>query len=198
VATTPNHRQAAVDALEGDSTSAKLFETRRGVKFPAIASSTLRATNQMAVGCRKDRQFVGSTVFAGDAAGVGSTDRNSPDEDLSLQGRDDRGIGDRSGLGIGEDAKVSPRTGEDRRSWRPLRSSATERPTQVIEHAQWHLTRYQRAFSWRAAASAVSSGCVLNAIAASGAALWTAFTTISNSGRLFGGSLRPPAITTQS
>jgi hypothetical protein len=58
--------------------------------------------------------------------------------------------------------------------------------------------RYQPAASWRASASAVSSGCVLNAMAALGAVLWTAFTTISKSGRLFGGSLRPPPITMQS
>jgi len=36
---------------------------------------------------------------------------------------------------------------------------------------------------------------VLNAIVAPGAALWTALTTISNRGRLFGGILRPPPIT---
>ena len=47
------------------------------------------------------------------------------------------------------------------------------------------------------AASAVSSGRVLNAIVAAGAALWTALTTISNRARLFGGILRPPPITTQ-
>jgi hypothetical protein len=34
-----------------------------------------------------------STVSAGNAAGAGSTDRNSPDEALALQRRDDRGIG---------------------------------------------------------------------------------------------------------
>jgi predicted ABC-type transport system involved in lysophospholipase L1 biosynthesis ATPase subunit len=56
----------------------------------------------------------------------------------------------------------------------------------------------QSAFNQRAAASAVSSGFVLNAIAALGAALWTALITLSNSSRLFGGSLRPPPITTQS
>ena len=67
-----------------------------------------------------------------------------------------------------------------------------------IKHTKCHVARYQPPLSWRAAASAVSSGCVLNAMAALGAALWTAFTTISNSGKLFGGSLRPPPITTQS
>jgi hypothetical protein len=67
-----------------------------------------------------------------------------------------------------------------------------------IEHAQLRVIRFQPALSWRAAASAVSAGWVLNVIAAPGAALWTAFTTISNSGRLVGGSLRPPPITTQS
>jgi hypothetical protein len=50
----------------------------------------------------------------------------------------------------------------------------------------------------RAAASAVSSGRVLNAMEALGAALRTALMTISNRGRLFGGSLMPPPITTQS
>ena len=49
-----------------------------------------------------------------------------------------------------------------------------------------------------AAASAVSSGRVLNAIVAFGAALWMMFTTVSNNARLLGGSLRPPPITTQS
>src|SRR5690606_3033334 len=52
--------------------------------------------------------------------------------------------------------------------------------------------------SQRAAASAVSSGRVLNAMAASGAALRTALMTFSNNGRAFGGSLRPAPITTQS
>jgi hypothetical protein len=56
----------------------------------------------------------------------------------------------------------------------------------------------QPALSCRAAASAVSSGRVLKAIAAFGAALWMMFTTISNNARLLGGSLRPPPITTQS
>jgi hypothetical protein len=56
----------------------------------------------------------------------------------------------------------------------------------------------QPTFNQRAAASAVSSGRVLNAIDVLGAALWTALITVSNSCRLFGGSLRPPPITTQS
>jgi hypothetical protein len=60
------------------------------------------------------------------------------------------------------------------------------------------IERRQPALSCRAAASAVSSGRVLKAIAAFGAALWTMFTTVSNNARLFGGSLRPPPITTQS
>src|SRR3546814_19624355 len=50
----------------------------------------------------------------------------------------------------------------------------------------------------RPAASAVSSGCVLNAMAAPGAALWTALRTRSNSDRLLGGSLSPAPITTKS
>jgi hypothetical protein len=56
----------------------------------------------------------------------------------------------------------------------------------------------QSAFNQRAAASAVSSGRVLNAMAALGAALWAALTILSNKSRLFGGSRRPPPITTQS
>jgi hypothetical protein len=60
------------------------------------------------------------------------------------------------------------------------------------------LSHVQPASSWRAAAAAVSSGRVLKAIAAVGAALWITFTTVSNIGRLLGGSLRPPPITTQS
>jgi hypothetical protein len=56
----------------------------------------------------------------------------------------------------------------------------------------------QAALSCRAAASAVSSGWVLKAIVAFGAALWMMFTTVSNSARLLGGSRRPPPITTQS
>jgi hypothetical protein len=56
----------------------------------------------------------------------------------------------------------------------------------------------QSTFNQRAAASAVSSGRVLNAMTTLGAALWTALTTLSNNSRLFGGSRRPPPITTQS
>ena len=65
-------------------------------------------------------------------------------------------------------------------------------------NSQWIRYARQPALSWRAAASAVSSGRVLNAITASGAALWMMLTTVSNSARLFGGILRPPPITTQS
>jgi hypothetical protein len=54
------------------------------------------------------------------------------------------------------------------------------------------------AFSQRAAASALSSGRVLNAIAASGAALCTALITASNIDRLWGGRRMPAPITTQS
>lgn len=50
----------------------------------------------------------------------------------------------------------------------------------------------------RAAASALSSGRVLNAIAAPGAALRTALMTTSNSARLRGGRRTPPPMTTQS
>jgi hypothetical protein len=50
----------------------------------------------------------------------------------------------------------------------------------------------------RAAASAVSSGTVLNAIGVSGTVLRTALTTTSSSQVLFGGSRMPPPITTQS
>ena len=77
-------------------------------------------------------------------------------------------------------------------------SHVLDRLPMPIKHAKWHVARHQPPLSWRAAASAVSSGCVLNAMAALGAALWMAFTTISNSGKFFGGSLRPPPITTQS
>ena len=56
----------------------------------------------------------------------------------------------------------------------------------------------QSAFSQRAAASALSSGRVLNAIAASGAALCTALITASNIDRLCGGRRMPAPITTQS
>ena len=59
-----------------------------------------------------------------------------------------------------------------------------------FELRQLRLERFP-AFNWRAAVSAVSSGRVLNEIAAPGADLWTAFTTISNSGRLFGESSGP-------
>jgi transposase-like protein len=52
--------------------------------------------------------------------------------------------------------------------------------------------------SQRPAASAVSSGRVLKAMAQPGADLCTAFTTFSNSQRLFGGKRIPPPITTQS
>ena len=56
----------------------------------------------------------------------------------------------------------------------------------------------QSACSQRAAASALSSGRVLNAIAASGAALCTALITASNIDRLWGGRRMPAPITTQS
>ena len=56
----------------------------------------------------------------------------------------------------------------------------------------------QSALSQRAAASALSSGRVLNAIAASGAALCTALITASNIDRLWGGRRMPAPITTQS
>jgi hypothetical protein len=56
----------------------------------------------------------------------------------------------------------------------------------------------QAALICRAAASAVSSGRVLKAIVAFGAALWMMFTTVSNSTRPLGGSRMPPPITTQS
>ena len=56
----------------------------------------------------------------------------------------------------------------------------------------------QSAFSQRAAASALSSGRVLNAIAASGAALCTALITASNIDRLWGGRRMPAPTTTQS
>src|ERR1700692_3617098 len=56
----------------------------------------------------------------------------------------------------------------------------------------------QSASNQRAAASAVSSGRVLNAMNAFGAALCTVFTTVSSNDRLFGGSRIPPPITTQS
>jgi type IV secretory pathway TrbD component len=69
----------------------------------------------------------------------------------------------------------------------------------LADEVTLHLGRdNQSAFNQRVAASAVSSGLVLNAIAAFGVALWTAFTTVSNKSRLFGGSRRPPPITTQS
>jgi hypothetical protein len=54
------------------------------------------------------------------------------------------------------------------------------------------------AFNQRAAASAVSSGRVLNAMRAVVADLCTAFTIASNSSKLFGGIRMPPPITTQS
>jgi hypothetical protein len=50
----------------------------------------------------------------------------------------------------------------------------------------------------RAAASALSSGRVLKAIAAPGAALWTALMTASNNARRRGGRRTPAPITTQS
>ena len=60
------------------------------------------------------------------------------------------------------------------------------------------LLAVQSALSQRAAASALSSGRVLNAIAASGAALCTALITASNIDRLWGGRRMPAPITTQS
>lgn len=56
----------------------------------------------------------------------------------------------------------------------------------------------QSACNQRAAASTVSSGRVLNAMDALGAALRTALIAVSISHRLFGGSRMPAPITTQS
>jgi hypothetical protein len=56
----------------------------------------------------------------------------------------------------------------------------------------------QSACNQRAAASAVSSGRVLNAMDALGAALCTALITVSSNARLFGGRRMPAPITTQS
>ena len=56
----------------------------------------------------------------------------------------------------------------------------------------------QLACSRRAAASALSSGRVLRAITAPGAALCTALITASKIDRLWGGRRRPAPITTQS
>ena len=53
-------------------------------------------------------------------------------------------------------------------------------------------------FNQRDAASALSSGRVLNAMNAPGAALCTALITASNSSKLFGGRRMPPPITTPS
>jgi len=75
--------------------------------------------------------------------------------------------------------------------------AATSEVSQSIDLIKFRRDN-QSAFNQRAAALAVSSGPVLNAMAALGAALWTAFTTVSNKSRLFGGSRRPPPITTQS
>ena len=56
----------------------------------------------------------------------------------------------------------------------------------------WHSAKQfrgnQSAFNQRAAASAVSSGRVLNAMDAFDAALCTVFTTVSSNDRLFGGT----------
>jgi hypothetical protein len=80
-------------------------------------------------------------------------------------------------------------------------------PTSLLSPGANHASMYngratdrredQPAFSQRAAASAVSSGHVLKAIAACGAALCTALITASNSDRL-GGRRMPAPITTQS
>jgi hypothetical protein len=50
----------------------------------------------------------------------------------------------------------------------------------------------------RAAAAPLSSGRVLNAMAACGAALWMALTTASNTPKRLGGKRTPAPITTQS
>ena len=76
-------------------------------------------------------------------------------------------------------------------------SSVQYLPTVVANSAK-QFRGSQLALSQRAAASAVSSGRVLNAMDAFGAALCTVFTTVSSNDRLFGGSRIPPPITTQS
>src|ERR1700722_11799290 len=58
--------------------------------------------------------------------------------------------------------------------------------------------REDQGFSQRAAASAVSSGRVLNAIEAPGSNLWTVLTISSNRSKFLGGIRMPPPITTQS
>jgi hypothetical protein len=57
---------------------------------------------------------------------------------------------------------------------------------------------HQKESNHRAAASALSSGRVLKAMGAAGAALWTALTTASKSARRRGGRRTPAPITTQS
>ena len=86
------------------------------------------------------------------------------------------------------------RTGNDRRG--SCRCTVERRALCAPSARHWHGDQLR--FNQRAAASAVSSGRVLNAIAALGAALWIALITFSNSSRVFGGSLRPAPMTTQS
>jgi hypothetical protein len=56
----------------------------------------------------------------------------------------------------------------------------------ILAEQAWRQNTGQAASNRRAAASALSSGRVLKAMAAAGAALWTAFTTASKSVKALG------------
>jgi hypothetical protein len=76
-------------------------------------------------------------------------------------------------------------------------TAVVEIPLNDIESLHEYLARLP-AVTHRAAASALSSGRVLKAIAAPGAALPIALMTTSNNARLRGGRRTPPPMTTQS
>ena len=92
---------------------------------------------------------------------------------------------------------VSLHAGEPPSTLFPPRNGAGASADVPAPPQKWALL-VQSAFSQRAAASALSSGRVLNAIPASGAALCTALITASNIDRLWGGRRMPAPITTQS
>jgi hypothetical protein len=96
---------------------------------------------------------------------------------------------------------VDPAKGiSEHRSLPAPRYERQERPRVITRETRGSdlLKGEGQGFSQRAAASAVSSGRVLNAIEALGADLRTAFTISSKRSRLLGGIRIPPPITMQS
>jgi hypothetical protein len=114
-------------------------------------------------------------------------------------------------LGLINPRRLSRRSNSRRGAREKSRAARTGRPDQTGAAGlpAWSTTGASTWFCWTpdytawsanplAAASALSSGRVLKAIAAPGAALRIALMTTSNNARLRGGRRTPPPMTTQS